>query len=630
MPDDAAPVGNGAAFPAPAAPTMDTVPQVTPAPQATLAPQATFAPQAMFAPQANAAPRFADDTRSAQSSSAPGTPDFPADTRTLALPAAQFVGGEVSCRLTLLNPAARDASEAAAAAAAAAAALLPDSHHQDTILHVRLSSTVSWLRVTPSEAALGPGEKQTVVVRIAVEKAREAAAAGMSPVVPVQLAFQRLYPGAAPSPTGTGAVYVRLPLAVCPACHSTLPDAEKPEICPACFERLRACPICGAPNSWLASRCALDESHVLRSSPDWPMLGGGPGHTGSRPEGRAAAALSRRWSFPSVPSSVAENILSWSAPVAAYGLVAAAAATHQGDAHLYAFDTTNGAPLWEPYPLPDPVYPERGGAAIAKGRLFAATVEGMCVCVDVLRGTRIWETKLNGRVFGAVIPAGDDGPLLVPAATSGGNGCLYFLDAATGRILRQTPLAALPDAAPTAGEDTVFVHDEGGALTAIDLASGAARWSVNCGSGFDAAPVLSAGKVFSATSAGMLLCHDAHTGAEIWRVTVTSAVLGGTPAHDGTLLYVPADDGVHLVSNAGRAVRRYGLGRPVRGMPVVVGGVLFFGATDGRVYGVDAARSLQTLYETGHRSQIVVSPAFEGGTLFVAATNGVLYALAVS
>jgi outer membrane protein assembly factor BamB len=563
-----------------------------------------------------------------------GAPDFPADLRTLAFSAADFAGGgEPARRLLLSNP-----------------------HH--AVLHIRLSTAADWLKATPTEVALGPGEAQAVSVQVSVEKARAAVEAGAAPVAPVRLAFRRLFPGSrgvAPSPTVTDSVYVRLPLATCPACNRTLghgvggdADQALPDVCPFCFERLRPCPVCGAPNSWLARRCVLDPQHVVRSVPDWPVTpGGAPDHGGCRagtttsprnaptPPGSAAPgpALSRRWSFPSVPPASHDAALAWSAPVAAYGLVAAAAATAHGDGHVYAFDTTGGAPLWDPYPLPDPVYPERGGVAIAAGKLFAATVEGVLVCLDVLRGTRLWETKLDdGRVYGAVVPAGEDGPLLVPAATSAGAGCLYAVDLASGGVTGRTPLDGPPDSAPAAAAGAAFVHDDTGTITAADVAgTRGILWKVSYGIGFDAAPVVRQDRVYSATANGTVFCHEATTGAEVWRVAVTNAACAGTPAHDGTLLYVPADDGVHLVSAAGRPVRRYGLKRPVRAAPVVSDGTVLFGATDGAVYGAGASgRSLQVLYETGGAgSQVVAAPALTDGALFVPSTNGVLYALSL-
>jgi outer membrane protein assembly factor BamB len=556
----------------------------------------------------------------ASSAAATEATEFPASPRSVTLGPAEFTtGGKHAARFRLVNPA-----------------------DDGSVLHVRLAPGAAWIAgVLPSEAALGPGEQQTVSVTIDADEGRRVVRDGGAPSAPVRLLYQRLFAENGSNNGGEreAAVYVHLPVATCPACHRSLEAAvgrdgahAVPEVCPYCFERLRPCPVCGAPNSWLARQCAQDSSHVVRASPDWGMLGGGSAHDGSRAAGRATTGLARRWSFPSVPPARRENRLAWSAPVAAYGLIAAAAATADGDAHLYAFDARTGAPMWEPYPLPDPVYPDRGGAAIAGGRIWAATVDGACVCVDALRGTRLWEVSLPGHVYGAVVPTGEDGKrLLVPAATDDGRGCLFLMDGEHGTVLHQTPLVGPPDSAPAFADGRAFVHDDSGALTCVDAETGAVVWTAACGAGFDSAPVVRDGKVISTTSGGVVWCRDAATGEETWRLTVTNAPFGGTPAHDGLLVYLPADDGLHLVSaGTGRAVRRHPTLQPVRSAPVVLDGALLFGSTDGNVYGAPAGRGLEKLYETGTTgSQIIAAPAVADGGFFVAATNGVLYALTV-
>jgi outer membrane protein assembly factor BamB len=562
----------------------------------------------------DAAPTVSPPTRG---DDRPEAPEFPADTRILTLGAQDFAAGGVrASRLLLKNP-----------------------HH--TILHVRVVSTVEWITVAPVEVALGPDEQQHILVRTDTEKARASVRAGGPPTIPLQIAYQRLYPGGrgvTPPPPEVSTITVRLPIASCPACGKSLESVMGendtdlvPEFCPFCFERLRACPVCATPNSWLARRCIRDSSHVIRALPDWNVLGGSPAHTGSIPD-RAAPLLSRRWSFPTVPPARREAALAWSAPVAAYGLVAAAAATTDGEAHLYAFDATTGAPLWDAYPLPDPVYPDRGGAALAGGRLFAATYTGACVAVDAQRGTRIWETSLPGRVIGAVVPVGENGPLLVNVITGDGEGALCILEAATGSIRHKVPLRGAPDTAPAytaVGGGLILAQDDGGHITAIELATGAVRWTEGGEAGFDSAPMIYEEHVFATTVAGMAVCRHVESGAEVWRISVTNAPFTGTPAHDGTLLYLPANDGLHLISaGAGRAVRRYPTRLPVRSAPVIAGGTLFFGVMDGNIYGTAGGRPLEKLYETGATgSQIVAAPAFADGALFVAATNGVLYAL---
>lgn len=548
--------------------------------------------------------------------------DFPADTRTLILtPQDYLAGGTKALRFHLTNS------------------------DLQTALYVKLSCESTWVALTPQEVALAPGEKQPVVVTVTVEGARAQLNAGGAPSTPIQLQSQRLGgAGVSPLPQMSAQVYVRMPVAICPSCEKTL-DADLsdgttiPAICPFCFERLRPCPICSTPNTWRARQCIADESHVVRGLLDWTSLGGGPSHFGVRDAANLGVtfgtegglSLIRRWSYPSVPPSRSENVLYWSAPVAAYGLVAAAAATSEGDAHIYAFQSETGAPLWDPYPISDPVYPEHGGVTINEGKLYAATVEGQLVCADVLRGTRLWERSLEGKVYGAAVPSTPGSPLLVPLVTAEG-GALAQVEVERGDGLCLTPLEGPVMTAPAFFQGKILVHDESGTLTCIELETGTILWRSHGLGKFKAAPVAYNNQVYSATDSGKVYAHEIETGKEIWKVEVTNTALSGTPACDGSLLYIPAEDGVHLVSAAmGRAVRRYPTRRPVRSSPVVVHGTLLFGGTDGDLYGASPGKTLERLYETGTvGSQIIAAPALADGAIFLTATNGVLYSLALS
>ncbi|MBC8143811.1 MAG: PQQ-binding-like beta-propeller repeat protein, partial [Armatimonadetes bacterium] len=304
-----------------------------------------------------------------------------------------------------------------------------------------------------------------------------------------------------------------------------------------------------------------------------------------------------------------------------------------------------GATLWEPFPLDKPVYPERGAPAIAGGKLFAASIEGVCVCLDALRGTRLWETRLPTpvQVYGAVLPVtiggGTSGDativpdlLLVPATLGEdkSHGAVYVLSAETGQVLREVPLGWRTDTAPTFGEGLAFAHDDAGYLTAFDPATGSIAWQMKADAGFDAAPVYADGGVFSACASGTLYRRNAGTGAIDWQLPVTNAPLSGTPACDGVSVYVPADDGLHVVSaSTGRSVRRFGGKRPVRSSPVVTaGGTVFWGATDGAIYGVRGNSPAEPLYDPRTPGAQFTAPiAVADGAIFAAASNGVLFAL---
>ena len=101
---------------------------------------------------------------------APALP-FPADTRTLSFPIAEFgAAGEKQLRFRLVNA------------------------HSSGVLHARLrapagGAAATWLNVTPTEAALGPGETQTVAVRVDLARARAAVARDEPTTVPLEIVY---------------------------------------------------------------------------------------------------------------------------------------------------------------------------------------------------------------------------------------------------------------------------------------------------------------------------------------------------------------------------------------------------------------------------------------------------------
>ena len=118
---------------------------------------------------------------------------------------------------------------------------------------------------------------------------------------------------------------------------------------------------------------------------------------------------------------------------------------------LYAFELASGAALWD-FDLPDAsgVYPDRGGLALSEdGLLYAATVGGSVLAMDAIRGTRRWETKVSGPIYGGLTLSGE--LLIVPA----GDG-LALLDCASGSLLRTLPLGGQSDTAPAVWGGGVF------------------------------------------------------------------------------------------------------------------------------------------------------------------------------
>jgi outer membrane protein assembly factor BamB len=498
-----------------------------------------------------------------------------------------------------------------------------DAH---AVLHVGVKSPVPWLEFFPSEFALAPQGAQTLTVELHPERAGHQALA----TTQVSLFGQYIALDAADADALPSDIEARIaiipPVAACPHCGADLPDGARE--CRRCGERIRLCPVCGTPNTWLAHVCRLTPAHVLRTQTDWLASPGGDSTHAVALTQTLGVHLARRWSSPTFPPPRDAQPLEWSAPLAAFGLVVASAIdTQMGQATIQAFETSTGGTLWD-FDLTDPkgLYPDRGAMALAPdGTLYAATLGGHVVALDAIRGTRLWAATVAGAVYGGVTVADD--LLLVPAGNT-----LCALDRATGVLLQTMTLGGRLDTAPAYADGAAYTACDDGSISAFDPRTGGTHWRTMTGGPFDAAPLLRDGVVYAASITGTVFALDAGTGVQRWRTAVTPKGISVSPAlsADG-LLFVAADDGfVHiLAADRGNLIRSRRISAtPLRTAPVCSGHTVFIGADDGNIYALDADYAVQRVYETTPGARLASAGfALYGDTLVVTATNGVLYVL---
>ena len=494
------------------------------------------------------------------------------------------------------------------------------------VLHVGVKSPVPWLEVYPGEFALAPSETQRVWAELRPEKAGHAALAAVS----VSLFGQYLAVSAADAANLPGDLELQIavtpPLSTCPHCAADLPEGATE--CRRCGERIRLCPVCGTPNTWLAKVCRLSPAHVLRTENDWRMSPGGDSAHALASARAVGTSLARKWSFPSFAPTRAADTLEWSAPVAAFGMVIASGIdTTANRAALYAFELATGAALWD-FDLPDTsgLYPDRGGMALSDdGILYAATLGGSVLAMDAIRGTRRWETKVAGAVYGGVTLF--EGYVAVPAGET-----IAVLDRTDGSLLRTLSLSGQCDTAPAVWGGGVFACCDSREVRAFTLATGAEVWAAATDGPFDAAPLVRDGVVYAATMSGTVYALETATGAVRWKTTVSSQGIAATPAlsSDG-LLFVSCNDGfVHVVaSQTGNLIRSKRVSAsPLRSSPVCSGHTVFAGADDGFLYSLDSEYAVKRAYETSPGTRLgTAGPALYGDFVVCAATNGVLYVL---
>ena len=494
-----------------------------------------------------------------------------------------------------------------------------------TVLHVALRSPEAWIDVYPAEFALAPRSAQTVSVRLSPEKSRDA----LAPTA-VKLFGQFLHVNA--NETGLVPPDIALELSVippaanCPTCGTSLPEQARD--CKRCGERIRLCPVCAAPNSWIARNCRLNASHIIRTEVDWLTSPGGDSVHGAASNVRLGPQLARKWSLPTFAPFCVVVFYEWSAPLTAFGMLFASAIDMVGArSFVQAFEIDTGAALWD-LELPDPrgVYPDRGSMALSTdGVLYVPTLGGYVTAIDAVRGTLKWSERFEGTVYGGAVVVDD--VLLVPLGNT-----LAWIDRHKGKEIRRVDLGARLDTAPCADSNAVYVADDEGIVVAIGIADGVERWRTRLDGAFDAAPVLRDGTLYLATMSGTVYALDASTGAEKWQSRATVKPIAVSPAlsTDG-LLYVSADDGsLHIIAaDTGNLVRtKKAANAPLRNSPVVGGNTAFLGADDGNIYSIDSDYGVHLAYETSAGSRIAGAGLASYGSLVAfASTNGVLYVL---
>jgi outer membrane protein assembly factor BamB len=151
---------------------------------------------------------------------------------------------------------------------------------------------------------------------------------------------------------------------------------------------------------------------------------------------------------------------------------------------------------------------------------------------------------------------------------------------------------------PTVAGTLVYIGSSDGHLYAIDRATGTARWTYDAKSPVSATAAVAHGMVYALANDGQAFALDAATGARRWTLRT------------GPTLPFPwgRESGDFYASS-----------------PTVVGDVVLFGAGDGHLYAVDAARGT-IRWRLATQGRIRTAPAASDGVVFVGSADGTLYA----
>lgn len=235
------------------------------------------------------------------------------------------------------------------------------------------------------------------------------------------------------------------------------------------------------------------------------------------------------------------------------------------DGAVVALDAGSGTERWR-YDTPGaPSGPGKtdgedvtGSPAAADGVVYVGSSWGRVVALDPADGTERWSTVVGSQSRSAAERPHLSGPVVANGlvyVSAFEDRRVYALDADTGREVWTADLGGAPGQAPAVTPDTVYVgsYRTGGCLTsavclpgslggpagtlhALDVASGAERWTAPLKPTVRSAPAVTTDQVFVANG-DRLTAIDRHDGTHRWDVPISERVRS-SPAVAGGMVFV--------------------------------------------------------------------------------------------
>ncbi|NOT09695.1 MAG: PQQ-binding-like beta-propeller repeat protein [Gemmatimonadales bacterium] len=295
--------------------------------------------------------------------------------------------------------------------------------------------------------------------------------------------------------------------------------------------------------------------------------------------------------------------------------------------------------------------PIRGSPTLSGGALYVATTAGTVVALDRATGSSRWRYSAGASVGST--PAVASGLVIVPS----GDGRVHALDAATGRLRWRTAATRahpfpwghesgdLYLSSPVIAGGAVYVGNGDGGLYRLDLATGRVVWRFDTEAPVRSSPAYGNGIVYFGSSDGSVYAVRAASGALLWKFdTEGTALLSqnfgfdrrtvqSSPALDAATVYIGARDGYFYAIDRATGKERWRFNHEVswvNGSPALAGGLAIVGTSDGHfVQGVDTASGAER-WRFMTENIVWGSAAVVGATAYLGEANGTLYAFDVA
>jgi outer membrane protein assembly factor BamB/predicted phosphodiesterase len=374
----------------------------------------------------------------------------------------------------------------------------------------------------------------------------------------------------------------------------------------------------------------------VNMSNSWTNLLGNSSHTGGIIADSLKVPLMPAW-----VSNVSSNLF-MASPIIVDGNVYVATVDEnlQEKAAIVVLNGKTGQEIWR-YKTRNSV---KNTIVAAKGNIFAQDADGYLYAVNAETGILSWEKKLNVASLPALVEglATENG--IVFAGTGRG---LCAVDAVTGKTLWENTGWSQREGATTTityANNRIFSGAQWGGVYANDATTGEMLWSNtnrNDGLHYRGASVAAINGMLYLISRSSFFILDAETGQVIVRrelnmnVDVTSTPLVTAEriifgSNSGLISLTANTHEIEWIFQTGEAVIYTSPytsknSRTIETSPIISGNTVFFGASDGNFYAVNATNGA-LLWKHATGAPIFSTPAVSGNTVIFTDYGGNVYA----
>ena len=296
--------------------------------------------------------------------------------------------------------------------------------------------------------------------------------------------------------------------------------------------------------------------------------------------------------------------------------------------------------------------------AVVGDVVYIASTDGSLYAVNRADGTQKWKFDSKGPI--ASSPAVAGGVVIVSSV----DGLIYGVDASTGaskwtfktkgerRFTAPGIHGAIPNtermpdpfdvflSSPVIANGVAYIGSGDQNVYALDVATGAVRWTFATGDVVHASPAVANGVVYIGSWDRNLYALDASTGHERWRYTTGNDTtiynqigIASSAAVAGGLVFVGGRDGHFHVVDAATGQLKWkhnNRGGWTIASPAVKDGIVYFPTSDGTRFKALEATTGNVKFDLQNKAVSFSSPALAGSVAFYGTSDGYLNAVSLT